>query len=37
VSGVTKRIGLCNQILRQISRLCHAREPQNAPLVNKSG
>jgi hypothetical protein len=27
------RIGLCNQILSQISHLCHARQP----AVNSSG
>jgi hypothetical protein len=31
------RIGVSNQILRQIRPLRHARQPQKTTLVNKTG
>ena len=38
VAGAMKRkMGLSNRILRSISALRHARPPQIAPLMNKTG
>ena len=37
VGAMARRMGLSNRIRRSISALRHARQPQIAPLMNKTG